>query len=562
MIYKEEDYDAEQNARDLRNSIRFVEDPLCDTLAVDFDGTLVEKLSGPFDKNKIGPVIQAEMDRVLDALEFGRKVVIFTARAADPANIPPIRKWLEDRAEEYEYDPLGELEITNQKTPDISEFHDDRAKEILPGGVMKSDADIIKTFVEKRNTEEGGEWKTIRGRRVFLKDGETPTQAVARDIKEQGVNPTGGPVATPQASQAVTTGPGLSELVGANPPAATSQPVQQPKAVNPTESPEFKKWFGASKVVDAEGKPLVMYHATTKDFKTFDINQATDYSDTGVGFRSFFFTSDKTANHVEGRDNGNIMPVYVRITNPIPRWTGDWKKDKEFYSKDASSKYSTEEWLKRGYDGIIHKMGSGQIVVQALSAGQIKSAIGNSGKFNPKDSDITKNDDGVSKSFEPQAGLTSAVPQKKSGVESVTFKKPLRKTRTVLMKVASETETRIFGRECDGDGVEFGPEQTLEKRHVTLRKAIPVRYDLKTPSPVPQMTMPEQLKHLAGTAEDPTPQAQPDEFGRFPVDPTLRELKTPDRSTYEQGVDHAFKEEYIRNDVRGADQRKQDLPGA
>ena len=52
----------------------------------------------------------------------------------------------------------------------------------------------------------------------------------------------------------------------------------------------------------------------------------------------------------------------------------------------------------------------------------------------------------------------------------------------------------------------------------------------------------------------------PDSFGRFPSDPTFKEMRTPDRSTYEQGVDHAFKEQYLRNDVRDADKRKQDLP--
>src|SRR5690606_2634929 len=37
-----------------------------------------------------------------------------------------------------------------------------------------------------------------------------------------------------------------------------------------TESPYFKKWFGDSKVVDDEGKPLVVYHGTDKDFEAFE----------------------------------------------------------------------------------------------------------------------------------------------------------------------------------------------------------------------------------------------------------------------------------------------------
>ena len=37
-----------------------------------------------------------------------------------------------------------------------------------------------------------------------------------------------------------------------------------------TDTPEFKKWFGNSKVVDADGKPMVVYHGTKGDFTSFD----------------------------------------------------------------------------------------------------------------------------------------------------------------------------------------------------------------------------------------------------------------------------------------------------
>lgn len=37
----------------------------------------------------------------------------------------------------------------------------------------------------------------------------------------------------------------------------------------PTDTPAFKKWFGDSKVVGTDGKPLVVYHGTKADFDTF-----------------------------------------------------------------------------------------------------------------------------------------------------------------------------------------------------------------------------------------------------------------------------------------------------
>lgn len=60
-------------------------------------------------------------------------------------------------------------------------------------------------------------------------------------------------------------------------------------------NPNFKKWFGDSKVVDENGNPLVVYHGTANDFKVFDKDKVGDnyrYS----GDKSFFFTQkERTA---------------------------------------------------------------------------------------------------------------------------------------------------------------------------------------------------------------------------------------------------------------------------
>ena len=42
------------------------------------------------------------------------------------------------------------------------------------------------------------------------------------------------------------------------------------KFVEQTETRQFQRWFGKSKVVDEEGKPLVVYHATDAKFTVFD----------------------------------------------------------------------------------------------------------------------------------------------------------------------------------------------------------------------------------------------------------------------------------------------------
>lgn len=85
----------------------------------------------------------------------------------------------------------------------------------------------------------------------------------------------------------------------------------------------FYKWFGDSKVVDEQGRPLVVYHGTPNKFDTFDVERVgTQGTAEGNGF--YFTTSKKFAQGyaketwVEGeRVPGNVMPVYLKIENPL-----------------------------------------------------------------------------------------------------------------------------------------------------------------------------------------------------------------------------------------------------
>ena len=77
------------------------------------------------------------------------------------------------------------------------------------------------------------------------------------------------------------------------------------------ESRFFKAWFGASKVVDEAGQPLVMYHGTAAEFDAFD--------------RPYIWasTDPKLANeYADFRDyaaggGGSVMPIYVRVDRPF-----------------------------------------------------------------------------------------------------------------------------------------------------------------------------------------------------------------------------------------------------
>lgn len=167
--------------------------------------------------------------------------------------------------------------------------------------------------------------------------------------------------------------------------------TQQQKPINQTDTPEFKSWFGASKIVDKGGKPLVVYHGGASDFSGFDLEK--------TGQVGFYFSSDpKDAEfyadiHARWKDErgDNIMPVYLSIKNPAPIEIYRRESDK---SKGGNPRKQTREALmKLGYDGAIfreNKDDTGKIAMAiAYSPNQIKSAIGNRGTWSKTNPDIT-----------------------------------------------------------------------------------------------------------------------------------------------------------------------------
>lgn len=167
------------------------------------------------------------------------------------------------------------------------------------------------------------------------------------------------------------------------------------------DSPEFKRWFGKSKVtkyipdlrIDI---PKVVYHATsTPHFTKFDkekIGSSTDGGYLGAGFYFSSYPNDIYAGSyhekdIDGKyiqkykDSGRVYPAFLRIENPVPDKELDYAVEMWNDNPNLMTKYFKE----KGYDGVI---GSGEYVV--FEPDQIKSAIGNAGKFDINDPDITK----------------------------------------------------------------------------------------------------------------------------------------------------------------------------
>ena len=86
----------------------------------------------------------------------------------------------------------------------------------------------------------------------------------------------------------------------------------QPIAKSEPALRNFWNWFGDSKVVDDNGRPLVVYHGTGAKFDTFDLS---------LSGRAFFTDSEIVADTYQDfrgkRDTANTMPVYLKLSNPL-----------------------------------------------------------------------------------------------------------------------------------------------------------------------------------------------------------------------------------------------------
>lgn len=142
-----------------------------------------------------------------------------------------------------------------------------------------------------------------------------------------------------------------------------NQKIKAQNAKTDPNSAAFKKWFKNSKVVDENGKPLVVYHGTKQgNFSSFDKSKIGAQTDYGYRGKGFYFTPQQELAAMYSRDwqkfkqvpneNGRVMPVYLSVQNPYI-----------IKSKDAHnmlSKFESESFTRKlqeqGYDGVFVEM--------------------------------------------------------------------------------------------------------------------------------------------------------------------------------------------------------------
>ena len=179
------------------------------------------------------------------------------------------------------------------------------------------------------------------------------------------------------------------------------------KFENVTQTQQFKRWFGdwqknpkhASKVVNADGTPKIVYHGTNADFWTFDLGKSgQNFGDVSDGL--IFFTNkrdgypDSAADYArKAAENGGkerVIECYLDIKKPLHLYSDGFYTPTAYFDHNAESIYS--QYLKGDYDGIIiensNKSADDSIIYMVDNPTQIKSATDNIGTFDRNNPDI------------------------------------------------------------------------------------------------------------------------------------------------------------------------------
>jgi hypothetical protein len=179
-----------------------------------------------------------------------------------------------------------------------------------------------------------------------------------------------------------------------------------------TNSPAFQRWFGKSKVVDAKGEPLVVYHGTTGDFSGFDAARLGSNTSHSTARAGFFFTADPSVASEFTQDNGsvvstkdgprfaqragaNTMPVFLAVKNPLRITAGRFQRDFVAGGQDFAA--FARDARAAGHDGLLIAKSRADLANEfkadtwvAFDPSQIKSATGNRGTFDQNSLDINE----------------------------------------------------------------------------------------------------------------------------------------------------------------------------
>jgi hypothetical protein len=161
------------------------------------------------------------------------------------------------------------------------------------------------------------------------------------------------------------TGVPRSDLVAAGFMPNEANPGEE--VADKTKTPEFKKWFGASRVLDESGRPRVMYHGSPHgEFNKFSARKrGTGADNGGVGDygNGFYFTPnmEDAIGYSKGANgdspNAKVYSVYLRMEKPF-----DMKmlSDFDHYHNELVSKYGLFNIPDSEYNALYSKLGASE----------------------------------------------------------------------------------------------------------------------------------------------------------------------------------------------------------
>lgn len=223
-------------------------------------------------------------------------------------------------------------------------------------------------------------------------------------LKRLGADLDGDSIRMPAELTAALKRPGIRSLL----------PDQESVQYRPeqVETPEFKRWFRDSKIVDEYGLPKVVFHGSPRSFTVFDPTKAR-YSKWGA-IGSWFAEDPSYANSFRGsfdergqRVIGPLYEVYLSIQEPavyegtkgFEQLTSDYENITGVKTSNATNETNrvfVDHLKKLGFDGITINRHTADAAINpspqtfhvVFDPTQIKSAFDNVGTFDPNNPDI------------------------------------------------------------------------------------------------------------------------------------------------------------------------------
>lgn len=142
------------------------------------------------------------------------------------------------------------LNYSNLSSKELAKLIDDKLGNDYPVEF----ADVYSAFPEKKDYDYASTTNVPRGKEAVIRERSRSLRAEATRLLEEQLKQERSKYKQPEAEAKQVTG-GKASLRAPN-------------------TPEFKRWFGKSKIVGRDGKPKVMYHGTARDITEFEPKQA------------------------------------------------------------------------------------------------------------------------------------------------------------------------------------------------------------------------------------------------------------------------------------------------